>query len=74
MFQRGRYFVAMKRFAAAALIVLIGCTDISEDSQPSQNDSLAIVPVGPGTDPSAITPPDTPGSQPDTAKPDSARR
>lgn len=64
----------MKPFAAAAFIVLIGCTDVSEDSQPSQNDSLTLVPVGPGTDPNAITPPDTPGSRPDTAKPDTAGR
>lgn len=43
------------------------CSEVGNDS-PSQNDSLAVVPVGPGTKPDVITPPRTPQSRPDATK------
>ena len=67
MLRRSRYLLS--------ILVLVGgsitaCEKI-ENTPPTQNDSLAVVPVGPGTRPDAITPPDTPRSQQDTATADS---
>ena len=59
MFRQNGYFLSV--------LVLVGgfttaCEKI-ENTPPTQNDSLAVVPVGPGTRPDAIAPPDTPQSQ-----------
>jgi hypothetical protein len=52
MFQKSRYFLLVLGLAAA------GCADRGEE------EDVEVVPVGPGTRPTAITPPDTPGSLP----------
>lgn len=63
MLRQNRYFLSV--------LVLVGgfttaCEKI-ENTPPTQNDSLAVVPIGPGTRPDAITPPDTPSSRQDSA-------
>jgi hypothetical protein len=67
LLRQNRYFLSV--------LVLVGgfttsCEKI-ENTPPTQNDSLAVVPIGPGTRPDAITPPDTPESRQDTAAADS---
>jgi hypothetical protein len=63
MLRQNRYFVSV--------LILVGgfttaCEKI-ENTPPTQNDSLAVVPIGPGTRPDAIIPPDTPSSHQDSA-------
>lgn len=68
MFQKCGYFLA------AGLLVggQAACEKI-ENTPPTQNDSLAVIPVGPGTLPSATLPPDTPQSLMDPPPVDSIR-
>lgn len=64
----------MKKLITAAIIFgLGGCVDAGEDAKPSEADSLAVIPIGPGTRPSAIVPPDTPVSAADTSRVDGGR-
>jgi len=64
--QHALWEAPMKRtIIGFAVLCLLGCTDVARD-QPSTDDSLATVPVGPGTRPDALVPPDTPVSRPDT--------
>jgi hypothetical protein len=63
-----RQMLQEKGYFLACLLVLGGvaaCEKI-ENTPPTQNDSLAVVPVGPGTQPDVIAPPDTPKSEPDS--------
>ncbi|MGQ0562869.1 MAG: hypothetical protein ACT443_13465 [Gemmatimonadota bacterium] len=46
----------------SAAVMVVACAEVEEGDQPGRSDSVAVVPVGPGTRPTAITPPDTPGS------------
>lgn len=65
---------AMKKLITAAMVFALGaCAQAEQDSAPAEADSLAAVPVGPGTRPSAIVPPDTPGSAADTGRVDGER-
>ncbi|MGQ0812965.1 MAG: hypothetical protein ACT4O1_00675 [Gemmatimonadota bacterium] len=65
MFQEIDHFVAI---ALAAALLTAACSEAGEEETPAQNDSLAVVPVGPGTMPDVLTPPDTPVSEPDTGR------
>ena len=67
LLRRSRYFLAMIALVGGSITA---CEKI-ENTPPTQNDSLAVVPVGPGTRPDAITPPDTPVSNQDSVRPDS---
>lgn len=69
MFQKRGYFLA-SFFLVGGL--LAGCEKI-ENTPPTQNDSLAVIPVGPGTRPDVILPPDTPVSETDRPPADSIR-
>lgn len=69
MFQKPGYFLA-GFFLVGGL--LAGCEKI-ENTPPSQNDSLAVIRVGPGTRPDVIVPPDTPRSLTDPPPVDSIR-
>lgn len=69
MFQKHGYFLA-SIFLVGGLQA--GCEKI-ENTPPTQNDSLAVIPVGPGTRPDVIVAPDTPGSQMDPVPVDSMR-
>jgi hypothetical protein len=40
---------------------LLGCAEIEDDATIDQ-DSLTVIPIGPGTAPDAVVPPDTPRS------------
>jgi hypothetical protein len=53
----GYFFPTLLVFAGLGA----GCEKI-ENTPPTQNDSLAVIPVGPGTRPDVIVPPDTPRS------------
>ena len=64
MLHKNGYFLAM----LILLAVGTSCEQIEND-RPSQNDSLAVIPVGPGTRPSATVPPDTPVSEQDSVIP-----
>lgn len=57
LLQKSRYFLAT---GFLSLTLLAGCERI-ENTPPTQNDSLAVIPVGPGTRPDALRLPDTPG-------------
>ena len=46
-----------------ALVLLAACSKVENDSV-LHNDSMAVIPVGPGTDTSVLSAPDTPGSPP----------
>ncbi|HEX6559623.1 MAG TPA: hypothetical protein VF021_09170 [Longimicrobiales bacterium] len=64
----------MKRLAVCLLLLLPACARTGDDSV-LHNDSLNVIPVGPGTDSSVLRSPDTPGSRPiDSASADTTHR
>jgi hypothetical protein len=68
-----RQLLRQKGYFLSVLVLVGGFTTACEkieNTPPTQNDSLAVVPVGPGTRPDAITPPDTPVSNRDSARAD----
>lgn len=67
LLQKNGYLLSALVLAAS----LAGCEQI-ENTPPTQNDSLAVIPVGPGTRPGAVAPPDTPVSA-DSVSPGDAR-
>jgi hypothetical protein len=62
LLRQNGYFVSVLLLAGG---FTTACEKI-ENTPPTQNDSLAVVPIGPGTRPDAIIPPDTPESNKDT--------
>ena len=48
---------------AAVSAGVLGCAEIENDAT-VDSDSLVVIPIGPGTDPGVVVPPDTPRSQP----------
>jgi hypothetical protein len=46
----------------AAAAGVFGCAEIEDDATIDQ-DSLTVIPIGPGTEPDAVAPPDTPQSR-----------
>lgn len=64
-----------KMIWAVAAACMLGCAEIDEDST-VDTDTLTVIPIGPGTDPRIVAPPDTPQSQPANRDPrsDSAPR
>lgn len=57
----------MKRLALCLVLAgMAACTKTGDDRLPSDT---TVVPIGPGSDSTALIPPDTPGSRPATGTP-----
>lgn len=56
-----------KLIRVAAAVCVLGCAEIEDDST-IDKDSLTVIPIGPGTEPGAVAPPDTPQSRPEDGR------